>query len=130
MYNYPYGYPYSPMQQYGPNNSQQYYQQQNQGQFTQSQQPQTNIIYVNGIEDVKNRPLPPNSNFAFMDNDNPILYRKTVDAQGRMSVEIFDIIPHKEKAIEMPNYALKSDIEQVKKELEELKNRLGKNIKE
>lgn len=33
------------------------------------QQSQSNIIYVNGIDDVKNRPLPPNSNYAFMDNE-------------------------------------------------------------
>ena len=91
------------------------------------QQPQSNIVYVNGIDDVKNRPLPPNSNYAFMDNDNPILYRKTVDAQGRMAVEVFDIVPHKEAPVAQPDYALKSDIELLQKEIAKLRMEVSKN---
>lgn len=91
------------------------------------QQPQSNIVYVNGIDDVKNRPLPPNSNYAFMDNDNPILYRKTVDAQGRMAVEVFDIVPHKETPVAQPDYALKSDIEVLQKEIAKLRMEVSKN---
>ena len=90
------------------------------------QQPQSNIVYVNGIDDVKNRPLPPNSNYAFMDNDNPILYRKTVDAQGRMAVEVFDIVPHKETPVAQPDYALKSDILMLQKELAKLRMEVTK----
>lgn len=91
------------------------------------QQPQSNIVYVNGIDDVKNRPLPPNSNYAFMDNDNPILYRKTVDAQGRMAVEVFDIVPHKETPVAQPDYAFKSDIELLQKEIAKLRMEVSKN---
>ena len=93
----------------------------------QQQQPQSNIVYVNGIEDVKNRPLPPNSNYAFMDNDNPILYRKTVDAQGRMTVEAFDIVPHKEKPVEKVEYATKKDIELLQAEIAKLNMEAKKN---
>lgn len=87
---------------------------------------QTNIIYVNGIDDARNRPLPPNSNYAFMDNDKAILYRKTVDAQGRMAVEVFDIVPHKETPVEQPDYALKSDILMLQKELAKLRMEVTK----
>lgn len=90
-------------------------------------QPQSNIIYVNGIDDVKNRQLPNNSNFVFMDNDNPIIYRKTVDGQGKMSVEAFDIVPHKDVAVPKPEYALKSDIEALKGEILKLKTEVTKN---
>lgn len=93
----------------------------------QQQQPQSNIVYVNGIDDVKNRPLPPNSNYAFMDNDNPILYRKTVDAQGKMAVEVFDIVPHIDKPVVQPDYALKSDIEILQKEIAKLRMEVSKN---
>lgn len=93
----------------------------------QQQVPQTNIVYVNGIDDVRSRQLPPNSNYAFMDNDNPILYRKTVDAQGRMSVEVFDIVPHKDDPAVNPEYALKSDIESLKAEIEKLRLEVVKN---
>lgn len=91
------------------------------------QQPQSNIVYVNGIDDVKNRPLPPNSNYAFMDNDNPILYRKTVDAQGRMAVEVFDIVPHKEAPVEKVEYATKKDIELLQAEIAKLHMEAKKN---
>ena len=94
------------------------------------QQTQTNIIYVNGIDDVKNRQLPPNSNYAFMDNDKPIIYRKIVDAQGKMSVEIFDIVPHKEIPEERPDYALKSDLAQIQSEINKIRadlNKYGQN---
>ena len=87
---------------------------------------QTNIIYVNGIDDARNRPLPPNSNYAFMDNDKAILYRKTVDAQGKMTVEAFDIVPHTEAPVEQPDYALKSDILMLQKELAKLRMEVTK----
>lgn len=87
---------------------------------------QTNIIYVNGIDDARNRPLPPNSNYAFMDNDKAILYRKTVDGQGKMSVEAFDIVPHTEAPVEQPDYALKSDILMLQKELAKLRMEVTK----
>ena len=111
----PYGYPI--MQPQIPTNPQN---------ISSNMPPQTNVIYVNGIEDVKNRPLPPNSNYSFMDNDNPILYRKTVDAQGKMTVEVFDIVPHEEKPVEQPDYALKSDILTLQKELAKLRMEVTK----
>lgn len=87
---------------------------------------QTNIIYVNGIDDARNRPLPPNSNYAFMDNDKAIMYRKTVDGQGKMTVEAFDIVPHTEAPVEQPDYALKSDILMLQKELAKLRMEVTK----
>ncbi len=128
MFN-PYGYPYNSMpsatQPYGfpmMNNP----GVQNAQQPIAQSSPQSNIVYVNGIEDVKNRQLPPNSNYAFMDNDNPILYRKTVDAQGRMTVEVYDITPHKDIAPETPNYALKSDVDELKKAFDKLRSEVAK----
>ena len=46
----------------------------------------TNKIYVTGIEDARNRTLAPNSDYIFLDNDKPLLYRKTVDATGKMEI--------------------------------------------
>lgn len=138
-FGYPYGggigsYP-TATQPYGYSMSQpqmQMAQQMQQPQMAQQQmaqpQAQTNIIYVNGVEDVRNRPLPPNSNYAFMDNDNPILYHKTVDAQGKMTVEMFDIVPHKEKPVQQPEYALKSDIAELQKQIVKLQAEVLKNV--
>lgn len=57
----------------------------------------TNKIYVTGIEDARNRTLAPNSDFIFLDNDKPLLYRKTVDATGKMEIRTFKISEYKEE---------------------------------
>lgn len=65
----------------------------------QPQQPaqmNTNKIYVTGIEDARARQLPPNSDFIFLDNDKPLLYRKTVDATGKMEIKAFKISEYTE----------------------------------
>ena len=65
----------------------------------QSQQPpqmNTNKIYVMGIDDARARQLPPNSDFIFLDNDKPLLYRKTVDATGKMEIKAFKISEYTE----------------------------------
>lgn len=57
----------------------------------------TNKIYVTGIEDARNRTLAPNSDFIFLDNDKPLLYRKTVDATGKMEIHTFKILEYNEE---------------------------------
>lgn len=81
----PYGYP---MQSQNP------YQQQQTN--PQQQQTFTNKIFVSGIEEVRNRQLPPNSEYIFLDNEKSIIYQKTVDAKGQFEVKSFDIVPHVE----------------------------------
>lgn len=89
-----YGFP-TATQPYGyPMPSQNPYQQQ---QTTpQHQQTSTNKIFVSGIEEVRNRQLPPNSEYIFLDNEKSIIYQKTVDAKGQFEVKAFDIVPHVE----------------------------------
>ena len=62
----------------------------------QPAQMNTNKIYVTGIEDARARQLPPNSDFIFLDNDKPLLYRKTVDATGKMEIKAFKISEYTE----------------------------------
>lgn len=83
----------------------------------------TNKIYVNGIEDVKNRQLPNNSDYIFLDNDKPLVYRKTLDATGKMDVQVFKIEPYEEKpaSADTPQYVLKNEFEELKKEIEKLR---------
>ena len=57
----------------------------------------TNKIYVTGIEDARNRTLAPNSDYIFLDNDKPLLYRKTVDATGKMEIHTFKISEYNEE---------------------------------
>lgn len=62
----------------------------------QPAQMNTNKIYVTGIEDARARQLPPNSDFIFLDNDKPLLYRKTVDGTGKMEIKAFKISEYTE----------------------------------
>lgn len=62
----------------------------------QPAQMNTNKIYVTGIEDARARQLPPNSDFIFLDNDKPLLYRKIVDATGKMEIKAFKISEYTE----------------------------------
>ena len=86
----------------------------------------TNKIFVNGIEDVRNRRLAPDSDFMFLDNDRPLLYQKTVDGKGQFEVKVFDIVPHKEEVVPVnnPDYVLRSDFEKLSSEFTELKNKI------
>ena len=95
-YNTPYG-GFSPMPNTYPAQPQFTPQTPNYAPQTQSaQQMNTNKIYVTGIEDAKTRQLPANSDYIFLDNDKPLLYRKTVDATGKMEIKTFKISEYTE----------------------------------
>lgn len=72
----------------------------------QPAQMNTNKIYVTGIEDARARQLPPNSDFIFLDNDKPLLYRKTVDATGKMEIKAFKISEYTETEAPAPAQAV------------------------
>ena len=142
MYNYyPYGNPitgfqpnyYNPAQfQTQPQMQQnQFSQPFAQGSFTQNQNAQTpintNKIFVNGIDDVRNRALPYNSDYIFLDNDKDIMYRKTTDATGRTSVYSYKISEINNNDVQATNnvdtskFALKEDVESLRNELNSYK---------
>lgn len=78
----------------------------------------TNMIFVNGVEDVRQRPQANNSVVLYADNDKAMVYKKTVDGKGQFNVEVFDIVPHIEKAPEAkPEYATKSEFEAIQKKI-------------
>lgn len=86
----------------------------------------TNKIFVNGIEDVRNRPLSANSDYMFLDNDKPLLYQKVVDNKGQFEVKVFDITPHKEDAPVKTEYVLKTDFDKLYAEFIQVKTQLSK----
>lgn len=89
----------------------------------------TNKLYVNGVDDVRNRLLPPNSNFIFLDNDKPLLYQKIVDGTGQFEVKTFSIVPfmpqeEKSDPIDLSEYAKNSDLDEIKSEIKTIKDKL------
>ena len=141
MYN-PYQ-PYNYGGTYIPNyNFQNPYQQFNQNLTQQQTQPQnqqpnsttnTNKIFVAGIDDVKSKSLPFNSDFIFLDNDKPYLYQKTVDSKGQFEVKAFEINEIKAQdsqkqpdTINLSNYVTLTEFEALKGQIDELKNKITK----
>lgn len=121
----PYGYP-SPLYPFGmtPPNQQPQQVQQAQQQAQQAQQnPNTNKMYVNGIEDVRSRQFPFNSDYILLDNDKPIIYRRVTDGTGKMDVQAFKLVPLEEQQpapqIDTSQFVLKSDLESFKKDMEQ-----------
>ena len=109
----PYGYP---MQNYG---------------MPQQSQINTNKIYVSGIEEVRQKNLPFNSDVVFLDNDKPILYQKIVDGKGQFEVKAFTITPYnavenekEQQSINLSGYAKTTDLEPIKAELNAIKEKL------
>lgn len=114
-------------------------------QYMQAQQPQntmtsnfgnnTNIIYVNGIDDAKNRQQPTNSVYMYRDNEKQMIYEKTVDAKGQFEVKTYAITatnapqsPKPSEPVDLSIYAKKSDIDAIKGELSNVKESLKKAI--
>ena len=112
-----YGQPFFPSQ-YQPAAQQQ--------QQMQSAPINTNKIYVGGINDVNTRPLPPNSEYIFLDNDKALLYQKKVDSNGHFQVKTFDIIEHKEDdAVPVQEFASKSDFESLQSRISSMESKLS-----
>lgn len=117
----PYGYPLS-----GNN----YY---NQPQQFQAPQTNTNKIFVSGIEEVRARMLPPNSDYLYLDNDKAILYQKVVDSKGQFQVKEFTITPKEpdmnmsnEKSMNLSDYVKRDEFDKISNELKTLKEEISK----
>ena len=104
---------------------------------TQSaQQMNTNKIYVTGIEDAKTRQLPANSDYIFLDNDKPLLYRKTVDATGKMEIKTFKISEYTEtesapatQALDMSQFVSVDEFKGMQNEMKRIKKTIDGLLK-
>lgn len=129
-----YGYPLNPYYNSLSNiNHNQTTQQQEQTSQTNTNTPKvnTNKIFVNGIEDVKNRILPPYSEVIFLDNDKPLLYEKKVDGAGKMEIRTLSLLDYVEdtKAKELNNlsdFVKKDDFEAFKAEFRAYQGKIAK----
>ena len=109
-------------------------------QMQSQQQPaqmNTNKIYVTGIDDARARQLPPNSDFIFLDNDKPLLYRKTVDATGKMEIKAFKISEYTETeaapasapAVDMSQYVSAEEFKSMQTEVGRIKKTIDNLLK-
>lgn len=115
----PYGYPFNPYAQPQPQ---------------PQKQVDTNKIYVSGIEDVRMRMLPPNSEYIFLDNEKSILYQKKVDANGQFEVKAYEITEYngntatvEQQTIES-NYVPRNEFEALQAEFKALSEKITRSV--
>lgn len=62
-------------------------------QQTIHQNPQTNVIWVSNESEARNYPVSPGNTVMLMDNDNPVVYKKSSDLSGRsLPLEVYDLV--------------------------------------
>nr|DAR59149.1 MAG TPA: hypothetical protein [Caudoviricetes sp.] len=100
-------------------------------------QPQinTNKTFVSGIEDVRMRPLPPNSEYIFLDNEKSLLYQKKVDSKGQFEVKTYEITEYKDDTapiaqpqVDLSGYVPRSEFEQLQSEIRALNDKITRSI--
>jgi hypothetical protein len=102
-------------------NNYQPYNQQGKGQtpvYGANNTPQTNKIYVSGIEGARSYQLSPNTEMLLCDDNQNIVYDVVVDAQGKRTVTALDICVHQEQPKpDFSTFATKEDIAKLREEL-------------
>lgn len=97
----------------------------------QNQQPQCNIIWINNMDDVLNHPTTPNSNLYFAERNDPIIWVRETDANGKIknplkrlsySVEDVPFGPEANFVTKDEHQKLYSLVEDMNKKLEKLLN--------
>jgi hypothetical protein len=90
-------------------------------------QPRLNYYaFVNGIEGAKSYQVAPNQTMLLMDSDSPTIYMKSANSLGQASLRYFKMVEISESDAKGENnknnveYALKSDVDNINKKIEEL----------
>lgn len=88
------------------------------------------IIWVQGESGAKSYIVPPNTTVPLWDSENQVIYIKSVDATGKPSMTILDYVDrdatqNDKKETIVPDYATKSELEDLYKQVSELTDKLN-----
>lgn len=133
-YNYPY---YGNNYGYGVQPS--FYGQQQQVQQQQYYQPVQQrylpITFVNGLVGVKSHIVNPNEKIYLLDSDNPVLYVKSADQEGRYTIEAFELnrieldkVGVEKKPIQIEQQITKSDLKALEQQFTDMMGKLSSDI--
>lgn len=125
-------YPYYP-QNYGTNYLQNYPQSYPQNYPQVAQNPSTDMNWVQGESGAKGYHVSPNSTVTLWDSESNTIYVKSANAVGVPTITVLDYTIRSEvpKASGEPkvNYATVDEVEVLKNEIKDLKNRLNQKDK-
>ena len=93
--------------------------------FPYYRQPNQNVYaFVNGLEGAKSYLVPANQTVLLTDSEQPVCYMKTANALGQGTLRYFKLTEVSEDEVRVkpntPNYATKTDIEEIIKRLDKL----------
>lgn len=88
--------------------------------------PSANFIWVQGEAAAKSYPVAPGGSVLLMDSENPVLYAKSVDTNGRpLPLEIYDLVKREEaqkaesESVDLSSYVTKDELaSMISKEVE------------
>lgn len=115
---------YQPQQMYYP-------QMQSQGQQTQNS---NNLIWVSGEAGAKAYLVAPNTTVTLWDSEDKVIYLKSADASGMPSMKILDYsirnnTPQETLSEAQNEFATKTDVESIRKDIIALKERVASMTK-
>ena len=94
---------------------------------------QPNLIWVQGEAGAKSYMVAPNQTVTLWDSEAQVIYLKSADASGMPNIKILDytIRDASKKAEVSPqnDFATKEDVDYLKKEINALKSKFGKEVK-
>ena len=105
------------------------------GYLQAASRPQNNLLRVTGPESAKAYPIPPNSEVALFDGENPVFYIKTTDASGYPTLRTFkfeevppqviDVQPAAEATQQdLSEFASKKELNLIQADISEIKETL------
>lgn len=77
-------------------------------------QPQSGIIWVQGVEGAKAHPVPAGGSVLLMDSEESYMYIKTADAAGMPTLRVFqyeEITQGNKQGVDMSGYVTKEEFE-------------------
>ena len=118
----PYASPYNPQTQPMMQN----FQQQQAMPQIQQQTPQNGFVWVDGIEEANNFYVAPNNAVQLWDKNSPCIYKKSADAAGKPTMQIFDLVERKNETPSKTNF--KADLSDFVKrdEITHIEERIAK----
>jgi len=97
----------------------------------QAPKPQTNVqwVYVNGFDGARSQIVQPGNTAWMMDNNDSIIYVKTVDTMGTAVLKGFRLTEISQQTQDPPaehtQYAKQTDMDSILKRLTALENEIG-----
>lgn len=96
----------------------------------QQTQPQSNVIWVSNEAEARNYPVAPGNTVMLMDNDNPVVYKKSADLSGRaLPLEIYDLVRRGQEETE-ENHQININEYLTRKEFDSYASAMDKRLSE